>query len=557
MSIVPSHVSDNCSTWRALHERCRKYISYYSSVTAGQSYKHKLPELRHDLPEVYDFDILTLSELWLRPSVPNRLVSVDGYNLYRADRPAASRLAQGHGGVAILVKAAYSVTVLPTPVTGVEPSNLEIIWAKVAIKQQRQLLFASVYRHPTNTQRQVEADIGDFEMQLQHLTAQYPGATVVIAGDFNLCLLKNEPHRGAHLSRLLSTYNLHLANTTRATYRPAGTLLDILATNRPNAVVRRGVTRCHYGTPHDFTRIALRQVGTMGRRGATVECRAMSRIDDADFNWSLSMSDWSGVYRADCPDVKWAAFLAVFAPLLDSVAPLRRVRLPPPGAPRVTDATRELLARRRALLSPSAAGRAEYKVVNRQCRAAIRRDHAAYFADRLREAGPSQMWAVLRPVVGAGKSVAAVMPACTPDALNSYYVSVGPATAASVPAPRTALPVMIPRVLTCAFRLHTVTYDALYSLIDCMKRSAFAGLDGVSVDMFRRFFHGMGHVLLDIVNCSLETGLVPTAWKHALVTAIPKGANSSQPCNTRPISMLPGVMKIVERRGAVPGCRVL
>lgn len=36
--------------------------------------------------------------------------------------------------------------------------------------------------------------------------------------------------------------------------------------------------------------------------------------------------------------------------------------LPPPGAPRTTDATRALLARRRALLGP----RAEYTVVNRQ-----------------------------------------------------------------------------------------------------------------------------------------------------------------------------------------------
>ena len=65
-----------------------------------------------------------------------------------------------------------------------------------------------------------------------------------------------------------------------------------------------------------------------------------------------------------------------------------------------------------------------------------------------------------------------------------------------------------------------------------------------------RIFGSYGQaVLLNIINCSLETGLVPTAWKHALVTAIPKSAtaDSSQPCNTRPISMLPSVMKIVER----------
>ena len=65
--------------------------------------------------------------------------------------------------------------------------------------------------------------------------------------------------------------------------------------------------------------------------------------------------------------------------------------------------------------------------------------------------------------------------------------------------------------------------------------------------MFRRFFDGLGRILLDIVNCSLEIGMVPATWKHALITAIPKSGDSAKPCNTRPISMLPAIMKICER----------
>ena len=164
--------------------------------------------------------------------------------------------------------------------------------------------------------------------------------------------MKEEPHLGAHLSQLLSNYDFHLANRTRATYRPANTLLDIIATNRPSAVTRRGVTRCHYGSPHDFTRIALRHVAATGRKGVVTETRSISRIHDTDLNWSLLTSDWSDVLQADSPDDKWAAFLAVFTSLLDRAAPRRRVRLPPPGAPRITDETRDLLARRRALLGP-------------------------------------------------------------------------------------------------------------------------------------------------------------------------------------------------------------
>ena len=157
------------------------------------------------------------------------------------------------------------------------------------------------------------------------------------------------------------------------------------------------------------------------------------------------------------------------------------------------------------------------------------------------------MWTVLRPVIGTGRGAATATPACTPDVLNTYYVGVGPSTVASVPVPQTALPVRIPRVITCAFRLQSITYEYLYRLIRDMKNSSFVGLDDVSVNMLKKFFHGLGHLLLDTINCSLETGLVPASWKHALVTAIPKGADSSQPSNTRPISMLPSVMKVVER----------
>ena len=49
------------------------------------------------------------------------------------------------------------------------------------------------------------------------------------------------------------------------------------------------------------------------------------------------------------------------------------------------------------------------------------------------------------------------------------------------------------------------------------------------------------------VNTCLTTSAIPQSWKHALVTPVPKGKGASQPTNTRPISILPAAMKIVER----------
>ena len=48
------------------------------------------------------------------------------------------------------------------------------------------------------------------------------------------------------------------------------------------------------------------------------------------------------------------------------------------------------------------------------------------------------------------------------------------------------------------------------------------------------------------LNSSLVTGSVPDAWKHALVTPIPKGKVTHGPADTRPISILPTILKLTE-----------
>ena len=92
-----------------------------------QSYKPKLPDIRHDIQQVYGFQVLSLCETWLTPNVPARLLSVSGYTLYRRDRPAKHKLPRGKGGVAVLVREELSSELIQTPVTGVANSNLEIL----------------------------------------------------------------------------------------------------------------------------------------------------------------------------------------------------------------------------------------------------------------------------------------------------------------------------------------------------------------------------------------------------------------------------------------------
>ena len=511
-----------------------------------QSLLSKLPDIRVDIDDQFSFDVFILSETWLSPNTPDRLISVSGYKIVRQDRPRRGRLASGHGGVAICVRESFETERLPTPVTNVPNSNLEIVWAAIRVGKHRRFIVGAAYRVPRNTVQQVTADLDDLEAQLQHMIAAHPGLTIIIGGDMNCCLIKagsNTP--GERLRALLDQHGMQVCNTRLPTYRPAGSLLDILATNRRDLVTRAGVTRCHYGTPHDITRLALRVTGTKRRAGTVIQRRCLARVDRGDFNRQLLNVDWSPIYTSAGPELKWSAFVQLFKPLLDAVAPVRRVPMRPPGAPPASDNTRHLLALRRTALS--AGDRQEYKEINRLSRAAIRADCRRHLQEQLTKGGPNSMWRVLRPMIGSNKSQTPIS-GITADALNEYYVSVAPELAATVPAPSRPVHVRLPRVCAGGLRIQPISMETLWAIVQGLKPSGAECSDGFSVAMIQDFFPGFGHIVLDVVNASLETGRVPASWKHATITPIPKGKFAAlDPSRTRPISILPAITKIAER----------
>ena len=507
-----------------------------------QSLKPKLCDLRHAIAFAHDFDILAINETWLSPNVPNRLLEINGYQLHRCDRPRSSRLPKGFGGVGILVRDNLESVVLPKPNSGIETSNLECIWAKVSLSRHSTVLVASVYRHPTNSVQQIMADLDDFEGQIQQMIAAHT-STIILAGDFNVNLLDKSPGSpGNKFLKLAEAYDLSVCDTSVPTYKPAGSLLDAILTNC-NSVLRSGVTVCHY-SPHNYSRVLLK-VRRSKRHGKTVTSRCLNRVDFDGFSDSLSYLDWSHVYAEVTPHEKWERFKNLFVPMLNSVAPQRTIKLRNPDAPYVSADTQKLLCRRRRALADRSS-RATYKAINREVRSALRRDSRDHLRQRICETGRAGLWRCLKPVM-SGKRAATAVPSVHPDDLNRYFVNVGVNTAAAVRCTGRDIPVRLPRVASCSFKVQPVSIDRLWLVLSEMKASSSGSDDGISVTMLQRCFRGIGPVLMDMINCSLLTGLVPEAWKHAIVTPLPKTSDLNDPSKFRPISVVPPVSKVLER----------
>ena len=213
-----------------------------------QSLKPHLPDFRLVVDQ---YDVVALCETWLSPHVTQRLLTVDGYQLFRCDRPVTSGLPRGRGGVAVLARQCLSVQVIDVPVMG-GASNSETIWTTVGNSTSRLLTLCSFYRHPTQTVAQIAADLDDLEHQIQYVLAAYPG-TVAIAGDHNLNQLKTSCVHARRFVDLLNVHEFRLCNASLPTYHPANSVIDAIAVRPASRVLRSGVTHCFF-SPHNFSR---------------------------------------------------------------------------------------------------------------------------------------------------------------------------------------------------------------------------------------------------------------------------------------------------------------
>ena len=78
--------------------------------------------------------------------------------------------------------------------------------------------------------------------------------------------------------------------------------------------------------------------------------------------------------------------------------------------------------------------------------------------------------------------------------------------------------------------------------------SKATGEDPISYHMIRRFTEPMTKTLLKFYQTCWESGTVPSAWKEALIVAIPKdGKPRHLPTSYRPIALTPHLGKVNER----------
>lgn len=279
------------------------------------------------------FDLICMSESWLKPSLDSNNYVLPGYNLFRTDR-----VGRGGGGVAVYARVDLNVRKL------LEHSVLgrpEYMFLEVKCAGSK-LLLGVCYRPPKI------GYLSLFENSLLELLPEY--GHVVIAGDYNTDLLNNrDSYDRTYLQDMLSSCNLTLL-PLQATHHTGDshTLIDLIAVGDPDLVSTVGQFPVPGISAHDLIYVAY-NLSVPSYQPQVLSYRDYKRINLEKLFSDAAEMPWSCVELMVSVDEMVSTFTGMVLSLYDKHAPVRTIRIKRLPAPWITDEIRKMMRERDSL----------------------------------------------------------------------------------------------------------------------------------------------------------------------------------------------------------------
>ena len=174
---------------------------------------------------------------------------------------------------------------------------------------------------------------------------------------------------------------------------------------------------------------------------------------------------------SDTCEEQWDSFSTKILHYLDKHAPLRRFKIHNPSPPAVTEATLELMSRRRA--AKAIGDMQNYQMYNKRAKRAIRKDMRDNIKQKVSESSPAMLFHQLKPVIAPKRGNRIDPINLSPDEVNEYFASIGSQTRERVMTQfqnsgMESLKVRLPRVNAGALTLTPVTLEELKSVLNAM-----------------------------------------------------------------------------------------
>ena len=507
--------------------------------------ENKFNELEEFVYTHDGIDIISLSETHLQDDVSLDYLKLNGYHFLGKCRKNGLG-----GGVCIFIKNNIKFKKR----SDLTKSSLEGIWIEIAIKKSKPIIFGCFYRPPETSKYFTD----DFDALLNETLRdiEKEQKEVILMGDFNINYNSKSNKQFKDMMKM-NGFKQIITSPTRIT-KDSSSLIDLSFVNKPAHFPKSNVIESSL-SDHEMI-YCHRKMNSQKYPMRSIKCRNYRSYDPAQLLIDANEIDWSPIYTSNNVNNTVSFFQTSLKTLFDKHAPYVEKRVRGQPCSWLNENVKTEMNRRDCLLRKAKKNNdehswREYKNQRNRCTNLIRKTKGDFHKNLLHENNfsPKRFWSVIKMIYPLKSKVFGQRSFDLKErAMNfgNYFSNVVSKLKSA------AFPLVNfvwryhkkDRLRTKSiFSFSPVSSTFVEKELRKLKRNKAAGSDCLPPNLLKDCYTAIAKPMAHIINLSLRSGIVPTAWKSAKITPIFKSGDTKVVSNYRPISVLPVLSKILER----------
>ena len=507
------------------------------------------------------FHILAFTETWLRPDNVDRAMFKDYDHTYLL-RPIDDKFdfKESGGGISVFIREGINYKIRDD-LTIITPS-VEALFIEVNNSDVTYLIGVT-YRVP-NT------NVNDFNEQINSIIEPIKNKyEVILLGDFNVCLMKDDNHTNSFRNSLISNnlFPTILEPTRVATVNRDGnqitteSLIDNIFVN-PRLDFKSGLIYSSI-TDHYPVFISIHQItDQQAEKNNIIEYRIIDDFSVRKFKSALSVSLITIINDSSDPREAFTKFYLLFDELYNKYFPIKTKLLSKKAQlkPWVTQTLADKIKKKDKLCRQSRRGGIDRDIYTRfrnDLTAELREAKAAYFEDKFNmcKGNIKETWNIINTTIKKQK-LSNKIDICENDKVVDnkdvphkfiyYYSNIANSIVSEIPDVNDNFESYLRNPNVSSFFMSPIVNQDIENAIMDLKDNG-CGIHKFATSVLKEVRFTISNVLAKIYNHCIENGYFPEELKLGCITPVFKKGDKTSVSSYRPVCSLSSFSKILER----------
>ena len=544
----------DCNILKGLKHFCISHLNIRSLDKNSENLIYLLQDCN------FNIDILCLTETW--QNLNN--CTINGYQppitLLRSNKKG--------GGVGIYCKNNINFKII----NEMSRSNeyIEIISIEYKTNKVKGII-SSVYRPPSQINQHIQSFKDNMIEIINYKETHYANLNFDLLGDFNIDILKYDASANIrNFYQIFEDANLTplINRPTRVTDNSISIIDNIISNNFQNT---KQYIICTSISDH-FMIIKSTPTDSNNTQTEYTQNRKFSDANIQNFTNNLAITDWSHIYNSPNTIDKWNIFFNIIDNKFNFAFPKIKKKTINKGSnptPWLNNNLRKMIKIERKLYikklkTKNSIHQQKHKDFKKKLQTQIRRAKIEYYENEFNKTTNDSraMWNTINKITNRKHSKKTDKPTrlvidnkelindseiC--EGLNNFFNKIGIDLAKKIPYDNMTQQEYINNLheQNSNFKFKNITTSDILKINKSIKPKFSAGPDDIPSAIVKIILKEIPEVIVNIINSSLNSGLVHERLKTAIIIAIYKKGDKSDPNNYRPIALINALSKIIEK----------